>query len=452
MAAAGAVEAEVVVGEAVAVVNDGIYRIREMMIFIQRRNSMYSACLLISSRKIWSLAVISLLLAGVAIASPVSAQGSIFEQPPVFRASSLLPPDLLTGASYKLKEEVTMEGMLFSFDLWSRYGWYHPQSLDMLKIRLAEIRALDALTAMKQDPLFLEGVWDQAKGTGESTIDAVKHPFKTVANIPLGLHKFGKQVHARTLEGDTLPDDEVRFIHEKAKRELAVSLGVDPYSDNRPLQEALNQVATNKNRGALATRIGTAFIPAAGPALGAAQLNKGLQERLASLSSSELQVETRKNLIQLGVSKSETDLFIRNPGYSPSVRAAITEAMEGLAGVSGVQNYIHVIQEVPAPEVALFFQRRIQLAEKFHRSVRPLDKMITIGATPVFLDRNGNIAVGISVDYLYWNENLASRIKQIRAKLGKARCDLCITGTCSPLAKEKLAALGITVHEEWGKN
>ncbi|MBE7490051.1 hypothetical protein HS121_17610 [bacterium] len=136
-----------------------------------------------------------------------------------------------------MKEEVTMEGMLFSFDLWSRYGWYHPQSLDMLKIRLAEIRALDALTAMKQDPLFLEGVWDQAKGTGESTINAVKHPFKTVANIPLGLHKFGKQVHARTLEGDTLPDDEVRFIHEKAKRGLAVSLGVDPYSDNRPLRK-----------------------------------------------------------------------------------------------------------------------------------------------------------------------------------------------------------------------
>ncbi len=373
-----------------------------------------------------------------------------YEQPPVFRASSLLSPDAQAGASYKVKEEVNVEGMLFSFNLWTRYGWYNPRSLDMLKIRIAETRALDTLTAMQQDPLFLEGVGDQVTGTAESTINAVKHPFKTVASIPLGLHKFGEQVQAKVQEGDTLPEEDIRGVHEGAKRQLAVSLGVDPYTDNKPLQDALNYVATNKNRGALATRIGTAFIPAVGPALGAAQLNKGLQGRLANMTASELQQETRRNLTQLGVPKGDVDLFMRNPGYTPTTRAAISDAMSGLAGVAGLQNYIRMIQEVPAPEVALFYQRRIQLAEQFHRSVRPLDKMVVVGPTPVFIDRNGGKVITVAVDYVYWSDDLAQRVENVRRKLGKGPYDLYITGTASQMAKDKLAASGIQLHEDLG--
>ncbi len=387
------------------------------------------------------------ILGGMLFCSSAFCQRVSYEYPPMFRASNLLAPEMQAGVSFKVKEEVNVEGMLYTFNLWTRYGWYQPRSLDMLKIRLAETRALDTLTAMQQDPLFLEGVGDQVAGTAESTVNAVKHPFKAVASIPLGLHKFGKQVHAKAEEGDTLPEQDIRGIHEGAKRQLAVSLGVDPYTDNKPLQDALNYVATNKNRGALATRVGTAFIPAVGPALGAAQLNKGLQGRLANLTAAELQQETRRNLTQLGVPKSEVDMFMSNPGYTPTIRAAISDALSGLSGVAGVQSYIHIIQEVPAPEVALFYQRRIQIAEKFNRSVRPLDKLILVGPTPVFIDRNGDKVVTVAVDYVYWSEDLAQRVENVRRKLGKGACGLYITGSASQLAKDQLKAAGIILHE-----
>jgi hypothetical protein len=406
------------------------------------------------ARMQWGLGMFITLffLYGMILSPSAICQRAGYEQPPVLSTSSLLPPDMQAGSSYKVKGDVNVEGMLYSFDLWSRYGWYHPRSLDMLRIRLAETRALDTLTAMQQDPLFLEGVGDQVKGTAESTVNAVKHPIKTIVDIPLGLHKFGKQMQAKAQEGNTLPEEDIRGIHEGAKRQLAVSLGVDPYTDNKPLQDALNYVATNKNRGALATRVGTAFIPAVGPALGAAQLNKGLQGRLANMTASELQQETRRNLTQLGVPKADVDLFMRNPGYTPTNRAAISDAMSGLAGVAGMQNYIQIIQEVPAPEAALFFQRRIQLAERFHRSVRPLDKMVLVGVTPVFSDRNGGKVFTIAVDYVYWNEELARKVENVRRKLGKGACDLYITGVASQLAKDQLAANGISLHEKWGNN
>jgi DNA-binding transcriptional regulator/RsmH inhibitor MraZ len=404
------------------------------------------------NNRIYSGFIVLLAVFGVTLSPSAIAQGTQYEQPPVFRASSFLPQEMQAGTSYKLKEQVGTQGMLYSFELWSRYGWYHPESLDMLRIRLAEIRALDTLTSMQQDPLFLEGVGDQMKGTVESTVDAVKHPFRTLADVPLGLEKFGRQVGAKMEEGDTLPDENIRGIHEEAKRKLAVSLGVDPYTDNQLLQNALNDVATNKNRGALLGRAGTAFIPAVGPALSAAHLNKGLQDRLANLTSAELQQETRNTLSALGAPRVEVDRFMSNPGYTPTTRAVIAEALAGLRGVSGVQDTLRMIQVVPSREVAHFYQRRVQLAESFHRSARPLDKMVAVGATPVFVDKEGTTVIAAPVDFLYWNEDLARRVQLVKNKIGDRKCELYITGTASDLAKQNLASAGVSVHEKAGTN
>jgi len=389
-------------------------------------------------------------LVNLTVGGPLFAQGATYEQPPVFPVASVVPNEALSGASYKIKDPVRMEGMFYEFEVWSRYGWYRPQSLAMLHVRLAEIQALNTLTAMQQDPLFLEGVEGQVRGTVDSTVNAVKHPFKTLTDIPLGLEKFGRQVGAKMEEGDTLPDENIRGIHEEAKRKLAVSLGVDPYTDNQPLQNALNDVATNKNRGALMTRVGTAFIPAVGPALGAAQLNKGLQGRLANMTSAELQQDTRNRLSQTGAPKVEVDRFMTNPGYTPTTRAAIAEALEGLRGVSGVQESLRLIQIVPSPEVAHFYQRRLQLAEAFHRTMRPLDKMVVVGATPVFVDKEGTTVVMTPMDHLYWNEDLARRVQMVKSKIGDRSCQLYITGTASDLAKQNLSASGVTLHENSG--
>jgi hypothetical protein len=384
------------------------------------------------------------------ISLPAFSQGGGYEGAPIFGAASLLPAEMQAGATYKVKEQVSLQGFFYSFQLWSRYGWYNPQSMDMLRIRLAEIRALDTLTAMQQDPLFLEGVGDQVGGTISSTVNVIKHPVRSIAQIPLGLEKFGEQMHAKAKEGDTLPDQNIRGIHEEAKRKLAVSLGVDPYTDNQPLQDALNNVATNKNRGALMTRVGTVFIPAVGPALGAAQLNKGLQDRLANMTSAQLQEDTRNKLTRLGVPSVEVKTFMTNPGYTPTSRAAITDALLGLQGVAGIQNYIRLIQEVSSREVAIFFQRRIQLAEIFNRTVRPLDKMVLAGPTPAFLDRQENVILTPAVDYLYWNEDIARRVSTVRKKIGTGSCDLYITGIASNQAKQQLSGAGITVHEKLG--
>ncbi len=99
------------------------------------------------------------------------------------------------------------------------------------------------------------------------------------------------------------PQETARNIYAKEKRHLALQLGVDPYSTNPQLQEALNEVARNKNRGKLVARVGTAAIPYAGLGLGIAQTTKGLQERLALNYTGVIQkgliAELRRRMIRL---------------------------------------------------------------------------------------------------------------------------------------------------------
>ncbi len=406
--------------------------------------------LLYTFRWIFPILSFVLFIPEMIMPTSVCAQGMVYEEPDVITVSSILPQEMQSGASYNLRAIVGIQGMHYSFDLWSRYGWYHPQSLDMLKIRLAEIRALDTLTEMQQDPIFREGLGDQFMGTADATVNSAKSPFKTAADIPLGLAKYGQPSQTYVEETQKRPDDRLLRLHEEAKRELAASLGGDPYTDNVPLQIALSDVAANKNRGALAGRFDIGVIPAVGSAVGAAHFDKSLQDMLVTHTESELQKDTRKKLSNIGVPKAEVDKFMRNPGYTPSRRAAIADALLGLSGVDGIQKYMRAIEDAPRPEVALFYQQRIQLAEKYHRSVRQISKLVLVGTTPVFFDRKGTLVVTVPIDLAYWNQDLANRISQVRKSLGKATGDIYITGTASDLVKQKMADQGLTLHEEWG--
>lgn len=396
--------------------------------------------------------VVSILQIGMTDLPGCYAQGAILEAPPELDATQLLKPDVFASPSYRIMNPVPLNGFFYSFTVWSRQGWYHPQSLDMLKIRLSEIRAMAALESMRQDPLFLEGVGEQVQGTVQSTVNVVKHPLKGIANIPLGLEKVGKRMTAQAKEGDVEGTGDTRGLSAQAQRELAFSLGVDPYSDNQQLRDLIKEVAVNKNRGALATRVGTVFIPAAGLALGAAQINKGLTDRLRDMSPAELQEQDRSVLTSIGVPASDIRMFQKNPGYTPTTRTVITEALQGLSSVSGVRDYLSLIQEVPTPEIALFYLRRIQLAERIHIEVRRLTSMRIVGTTPVFTDVDGGTVFAVPVDYLYWNKDLAGRVSALMGKAKFKKVDLYITGIASEMAKAELGKRGIVVHEQMFQN
>jgi len=386
----------------------------------------------------------------VSLCLPLTAQtgGNDYESPSDVPVSKLLSAGQLSNKAYKVTEKAEADGMLYSFSMWTPSGWYRPASLALLKVRMSEAVALASLNSMRDDPLFLEGVVDSATGTAKSAVGAVVRPVKTIRSIPLGLEKFGKSVQARADEG-TVAGESGRAINMAAKRKLAASLGVDPYTDNAQLQEALNTIAAHKNSGALATRIATAFVPGgAGLAISAATVNKNLRAKLTDNTAAELQKMNRQALTNLGCTSAQIAALLDAKGYTATNATVITDAMVALASVQGIANYATFVRSASAPEVALFQQQQIQMAANFHRTQRALAKFAVIGGTAVFTDKQGERHIFAPVDIVSWDASLHQRLKSMGEKGSKT--NLWITGTATAKATERLAGYGVTVHEKSG--
>ena len=169
-------------------------------------------------------------------------------------------------------------------------------------------------------------------------------------------------------------------------------MGVDPYTDNQALQNALESVAANKNRGQLTAQIGSLFVPGGvGLALSAAQVNKTIQDRLVEFPPDEIR---RRNVIDLLELDCESDLitsFLNNPVYTPTTQSIIVSSMMGLSEVKSINQILKVIQRAPKPEIAHFYQTQLQMAYAYHLKVDRLESIALLETTPVFFNSEKKI-------------------------------------------------------------
>lgn len=371
-----------------------------------------------------------------------------YENPPSLPVAQVIDSSYLSGKTYRLTESADADGMLYSFSLWTPFGWYRPQSIAMLQVRMIESQALAALTSMKDDPLFLEGITDSARNTVRSTANAVTQPLKTLRSVPMGLEKFGRGVQARVEQGP-VTGESGRMRDMGAKRKLAADLGVDPYTDNPQLQEALNTVANHKNAGAITAKLASMAVGGGtGVAIRAAQMNKKLQAKLRDNSAPELQKANRAAMLKLGCPQAMVDSFLELGGYTATRTTGITDAMADLAGVRNLPQYLSSIGPASAPEVSLYHQQQIEMAANYHNTVHKLVSFSLAGKTGVFTDGQGDKHIFAPVDVMYWSPELNERVRMFNPSgNADARIHVWITGTVTDKARENLAKAGITVHE-----
>src|SRR5690606_37040440 len=122
------------------------------------------------------------------------------------------------------------------------------QSLQMLRIRVAELAALHRLETLSKEPQFIRGFSKQLEGTVSATGKAIMSPIKTLKQMPVGMKKFAGDIQAQQAVGKVYGESG-SSAHAQVKRELAAKLGVDPYTDNEPLQALLNDAAKHESRG-----------------------------------------------------------------------------------------------------------------------------------------------------------------------------------------------------------
>ena len=83
--------------------------------------------------------LLTLVLVGVSSAEE-------FERPPTLPARQLAPVSLLSGNGFHVNNQVPTDGLLAHYTIQSDVGVFQANSTEMLKIRIAEIPAIQELT------------------------------------------------------------------------------------------------------------------------------------------------------------------------------------------------------------------------------------------------------------------------------------------------------------------
>lgn len=371
-----------------------------------------------------------------------------YETPTPVPSRSVIPPKIpLSGKNYEIADTANPTGMLYSFTIRTPYGVYQPLSLRMLKVRIAELKAMEALEEQAKQDLFVKGMSEELKGTVQATKRAVMNPIKTIKSVPMGMEKFMNDIQSRQAVGRVYGEQGSAFVLD-AKRKLAYELKVDPYSDNEQLQTLMGNVAKNKNRGALVASIGTLIVPGGvGLAVTAVDMNDDFLQTLRDKSAPELFLDAQNLLIAMGCYSESAAGIFNGESYTATNITVIAHALGDLRDVVSACRAMEVFPMQTNAEGAMYVQTGIKMAAAYHKKIQPFKELKLIADTPVFLNKANRQFIFMPVDYLYWNEVLDKKIQAYNRMNGPGSTEIWISGTATPGAREALKRQGILLVE-----
>jgi hypothetical protein len=240
------------------------------------------------------------------------------------------------------------------------------------------------------------------------------------------------------------------------KRDYASQLGVDPYSSNAVLQKELNSVAWAAAVGNLS--VSAALMPvggAAGAVLTGVRLSNTLNELLKKEPASRLRIINKDKLSAMGIPSDLAERFLDHPHFTPRHDTILVEFLSRLRGARGREKFLEVALGAEDEVDANFFTNAAQVMRGYHETVAPITEIRMSGRLVVAQARNGNALVPLPLDYVVWTPAADRRSQEVKATYQapgfNGRFDVWLTGTVSPLARQRLAQRGMTVAEEVGK-
>ncbi len=382
-----------------------------------------------------------------------------FEPFPTLSAQAILNPDYLAGPNFTVRDPVPTYSGVNQYTIDSPFGVFTADGNQMLMRRVGEIQAIAKMEAFSQTDEF----GNAAKKAAESPLvvaqDLVNNPVSTISGVPRGLWKFlnraGQSVKELG-EGRKPGEAEGSGVDSliglsKVKREIAVKLGVDPYSTNEVFQRELNQVAWPAFAGGLTVQLGMAAVTGGlGVALSAANWTNTLDATLRDQSPVDLRMMNLAKLLKMDVPRAEAVAFLNNPVISPTNQTIITAALEQLNGVADRAGYLRWAAESADEHDAFFFQQCAQLMAKVNDTA-PLTRITHLNSLPVCLTNDGTVIVAIQWDYVAWTpmaERFVTALKAHDFGVKATGYMVVLSGVVSPMSAAALQARGINFSEK----
>ena len=386
---------------------------------------------------------------------------SSFEELPELKASEILQPEILKGPYHTVREPVPTASGMNQFVVDSQFGLFEADGNEMLLRRIKEVFAIARLKDVSRTDQFKNSLVKAAKSPLVAAKKIVEDPVETLSNVPKGVMKFlnkaGNRIKTVGKNKDEGNDAEGSKAQQalgfsKAKREIALSMGIDPYTSNPAVVKELEEVAWASWAGGFAfTAVTFPISGPAGMALTATNMTSSAERLLREKTPADLKAINRKALMAMGASAGSADRILSNGAFSPTNATTFVLNLQSLDHVENRGAFIRTAAEESTSEAdAVFCVQTTRIMSELHKGGTPLSRLVMIGNFPACIAQDGMVVVALQWDYAAWTEAAAAFIPEVEKlahESGNHDVLIALSGDASVRLKRELESRKITLHE-----
>ena len=321
-------------------------------------------------------------------------------------------------------------------------------------MRLRELAAVAALGRMDKSQAYIDAAAKAAKKPIDLAVGLVTNPVNTLQQSMSGVGAFFSRVGsgaANMGQGRDNVADSLAGVS-SAKRQIAYKLGVDPYTDFKPLADALTDMARVTALGDLTVSGAFMAIPGgAGMVVSYSKTTQEVGQMVLDKTPSELRDANRAKLSAMGVSNAVISAFLDNAFYTPMDQTVIVAALGKMDGVKNRGLFIVRASQAPSRDLAFFTRTRAELLADQHSRVEPFVDFVDVRGIPLNQTRTGKVVAVVALDELAWTKQMSDFVAVMdqdikQRKLGNS-IEVRVSGTATALAKASLRERGWAVIE-----
>lgn len=379
--------------------------------------------------------------------------------PQVFDPAAIVPPDLLAGPHHRVSAVRLDHRFLYTYVIESDQGTFEVVGRGLLRERVIEEEVLAATQSnwLGGTKLYAFEVVNAASDPIEDTLQILRHPIRTVTNVPKGIHVSFQALREMTAMRRTYQEDDYykEFIGlGERKREWAERLGLDPYSTNPRVQARLSRNGWLSLAGDMTVSLATLPVPAGAAtiAMSVVGATSGMNEQLRDVAPEDVRVSTRAWIRrELDADDDLAERFLAHPWYSPSRQDTIVQALSRMEGATHRDRFIALATRADEAREAYAFTRLALMLAECHAQRAPIREIFVSGDLVLARTADDEVVLPLYMDRGYWTAEVARAETEIATALGSRpdghRRLLLVSGEMSPRAHRELAARGWEVIE-----
>lgn len=415
------------------------------------------------------------LITSATLVAATASSASQFEVPTEEPPSASLTAEEASGENFRVVDPVRSDGLMRHYVLDGRFGTFPAYGRPALAVRRHEIAAISELSKITDIDVVVRTVGRGVTADVAAVAGAARDPVGLVVGIPKGIENLFKGYVARASEvgarasrrgGDPKPEDpsaadepsravgtriaelakryaDRYFGITAAQRRWYGQLGVDPYTNNPVLREAVVRVAKLEAAAGVALRYANVpEVPYAGELRRAMNAIQNEDPRI-------IRRRERATLKSYGLEDTEIALFQNTSLLSPTRQLFLSEAAKTLDGVEGRAELFRHATAVTTEEEMQVFLESTGLLARIHTQ-RPVKQILPGLRVPTALDSDGRVVVVGSFDAVRWTREVAGHEAELRRALpadSRGR-ELWLSGEVSSRIRAELADRGWEVRDD----